>query len=744
MRFLRSGIYFRFIVVMVSLAVIPAVLMGFLLMRISQEGIQASVLELQTKLAEKLAERVRSDLRSLDDSLRFSLNAVQKSSMGWTEKQDLLRSLIDSNGDIQEIAVVRSNGMELLKVYNPALTAAPMLVSRADDPGFKEFVRGKARTLWVTAHEGGPPSLDIYYPLNASLCLRVSSVLKQLWDSVGAERVGGTGFAMIVGEHGQPLMYPPGRLTPQLRATLPRWPFVQQALSARSVGSSEYKDGLGVDQVGAYAPVGSISGAVLIQQPRSEAYLAARKMRQTAMIVFVLFAAIAFTVAAFMARQLTRPMLVLTRAATEISEGSFPAPVVISTHDELGDLADTFNVMVAKLKSYAEMQIDRLLREQTKTEAILFSIGDGILMLDYDGRIQLANRRAKELLGIESHEGLEGRRLDEVVASPVQEALMQVAADPKENVFREIDLSTDQYRRILRISAQPVRVPEKGTSLGVVAAVRDVTVEKQLDKMKEEFLQSITHDLRNPVGSAIGFAEFLLKGVVGTLNDQQKSMVESIRKACTRLLAMVNNILDLAKLEAGRMELKLKEVSVAEVAARAIGLLGSLAQRRGLKVALEAPSEFKLEADGDLLERVITNLAGNAIKFAAEDGQVKVTVSDEPEHVKVCVADDGEGVPPEHLERIFEKFEQVPGQRKGGTGLGLTICRHIVEAHLGQIWAESEPGKGARFLFRIPKDLVYATGGKVARKQPASAADDPALKAGASCDLAEHGREAAS
>ena len=716
MRFLRSGIYFRFTVVMVTLAMLPSLLMGFLLMRISQKGIQASVQELHTKLAGSLAERVRMDLRSLDDELGFSLHAVQKASMGWTEKQDLLRSLIDSNVGIQEISVVRANGMELLKVYNPSLTAKPELVSRAQDPGFQDFARGKGRTLWVTPREGAPPSLDLYYPLNETLCLRVSSVLKELWDSVGSERVGGTGFAMIVGRHGEPLVYPPGRLTQQMRAGLPQWPFIQLALTASSVGTAEYADAMGVQQVAAYAPLANIGGAVVIQQPRVDAYAATRDMRRTAAIIFILVVVSALAVAAIMAGQLTRPMLILTRAAVQVAEGGFPDKVALSTQDELGDLADTFNIMVAKLKAYAEMHIDRLLRERTKTEAILFSIGDGILMLDYDGRIQLANRRAKELLGIAEEESLDGRKLEEAVGSPVLEVLKRAAAKPEENVFHEIDLSTDQYRRFLRISAQPVRVPEKGTPLGVVAAVRDVTVEKQLDKMKEEFLQSITHDLRNPVGSAIGFAEFLLKGVVGTLNAQQTSMVESIRKACTRLLAMVNNILDLAKLEAGRMELRLKEVSLQDVASRAMGLLGSLAQRRSLKMDLEASGEFRINVDGDLIERVFTNLIGNAIKFAAEDGRVVVKLSEDPESVTIGVCDDGEGIPAEHLERIFEKFEQVPGQRKGGTGLGLTICKHIVEAHLGAIWAESEAGKGARFYARLPKDLVYGTGGKVVRK----------------------------
>ncbi|MBI4423572.1 MAG: HAMP domain-containing protein [Elusimicrobia bacterium] len=717
MRWIRSGLYVRFILAMVALAVVPSVLMGYLLMRISQSGIQASVLELHTKLAEKLADRVQAELGTLDDKLRFTLNAVQKSNMGWTEKQDLLRSLIDTHSDIQEISVVKANGTELLKVYNPSMTERPELLSREQDPGFREFLRNRGRTLWVSPGDGEAPRLELYYPLSSAICLRVSASLKGLWEAFASERVGGTGFAMVIGDTGEPLLYPPQRLPRELRAGLKTWPIVRQALGAQSLGSSEYKDGRGELQVGAYAPIRELRGALLIQQPKAEAFLAARRMRRTATIIFLAFGALAFGVAALMARQLTRPLLTLTRAASQVAEGSFPDTVVLNTRDELQDLGDTFNVMVAKLKSYAELHVDRLVREQTKTEAILFSIGEGILMTDYEGRIQLANRRAKELLGIPAADAIDGKKLDDVLPpSPLRELLGQVASDPQENVFRELDLSTDHLRLILRVSAVPVLVPEKGTALGVVTALRDVTIEKQLDKMKEEFLHSITHDLRNPVGSAIGFAEFLLKGVVGVLNTQQAAMVESIRKACTRLLAMVNNILDLAKLEAGRMELKLKEVSLAGIGSHAMDILGSLAQRRGLTMTLETDEEFSLNADFDLMERVFTNLLGNAIKFATEDGKVTLSFYDEGDFVKFCVADDGEGIPPGHLDKIFEKFEQVPGQRRGGTGLGLTICRHIVDAHLGRVWVESEVGKGARFYVVIPKDLVQTEGGKVARK----------------------------
>ncbi|MBI3549407.1 MAG: HAMP domain-containing protein [Elusimicrobia bacterium] len=714
---IRTGIYFRFIAAMTALALVPLLFLGASLLNISERGMQAAVLELHTKLAEKLAQGLQVYFRTIDDGIRFTIGAVQHSNLKWPEKQDLLRAFIESHPDIEELSVVDKKGAEVLKVYNPSLLDKPALMSRAEDAGYREFSRAKDRTVRITPRPGQAPRLEIYYPLNAALSLRVSLLLKSLWESVGAERVGGTGYAIVVDKEGRPILYPPDRMRPELIKLLPERPIVQQALRAVSIGSMEFMNDKGELLVSAYAPVPDLGGAVIIQQPKAEAYLAATKMKRTAVIVIVFFLCAAVLIAFFMARRLTQPLLVVTQAADEVAKGTFPGEIKIETGDEIQVLADTFNRMVAQLRKYAELQVDRVLREQQKTEAILFSIVDGIIMTDNDGQVQLVNRRAREILNCGPEDSLEGRRLEEVIGVPeLKSAILHLAANPGTGVLKEADLSTEQYRRFIRVSAQSVTLPGKGTKIGVVTALRDVTAEKQLDKMKEEFLHSITHDLRNPIGSIIGFSEFLVKGVVGVLNEQQAGMVGSIQKSASRLLAMVNNILDAAKMEAGKLDVKLKSTSLAGVAGHAIDILGALAQRRGITMELQAEEEFTIHVDGDLVERVFANLIGNAIKFAAENGRITVSISDDGDSLKGSVKDDGPGIPPAYVDKIFEKFEQIPGQRQGGTGLGLTICRHIVEAHLGRIWVESELGKGASFCFTLPKDLGYDESGRVIRK----------------------------
>ncbi|OGR92711.1 MAG: hypothetical protein A2V88_06495 [Elusimicrobia bacterium RBG_16_66_12] len=533
--------------------------------------------------------------------------------------------------------------------------------------------------------------------------------MREIAERVAAERVGGTGFAVLVDARGEPVAAPEGRNL----AGLSSWPITRTALkSGNSVGSSEFTDASGAARVGAYAPVPSLGGAVLILQPREEAYLAASEARKAAGVAVVVVIVGSLFSAALLARLLTAPVLKLTRAAEAVARGDFLARVEITTGDELQELAETFNAMTERLRQYSVLQVDRLIAEQRKTEAILFSIGEGIVMSDREGRVQLANRRAHEIFGLPSDTDLEGRPFAEAFPDgPLRAAVL--AAGLKPGQHEEVDLSNEAERRFLRVTASPVVTPGRGAELGTVYALRDVTLERELEKMKDDFLHYITHDLRNPLGSAMGFLDLLLKGTAGVLNADQHSIVSSIRRSTSRLMNLINNILDIAKMEAGRVRLQLKTASMAGVAGRAIDILMQLARAKNIAVRLEAEEEFSLEIDADLIERVFTNLIGNAIKYTPEGGTVTVSVVEDGAGLKCGVSDTGEGIPPDYLTRVFEKFEQVQGQRRGGTGLGLTISRFFVEAHLGRIWVESDPGHGARFYFVIPRGLAVSADGSV-------------------------------
>ena len=708
MNWLRSGLSRRFAAVMGVLALAPVLFLSWRMMQASRRGVQDAVLELHVKLAEKTGERVQGWVESVDGRLQVAMLAL-RSRMDWSEKQALLKHLVEGGSGIASISLLRRDaGGALLVVYNPAITRTPAML----DPvkaraAMRRAFSARGAPPEITDSQGGPLLVQ-YYPFSKDIFARVSVPLLEIARRVAEERVGGTGFGVLVDASGRALAVPEGR---ELKG-LESWPITRAALSGRSAGSSEFSDASGRAYVGAYAPVPSIGGAVLILQARDEAYLAASEARRAAAaaVAVVIFGSL--LAAALLARALTAPVLKLTRAAAAVARGDFEAHVDIATGDELQELAETFNAMTARLRQYSVLQVDRLIAEQRKTEAILFSIREGIVMTDRDGNVALVNRRAREMFGLAPETEVEGKPLVEAFPEgALRGALLASGEKPGES--KEVDLSTETTRLFIRATASPVVAPGRAAELGTVFALRDMTLERELEKMKEDFLHYITHDLRNPLGSAIGFLDLLLKGTAGVLNADQQGIVSSVRRSTTRLMGLINNILDIAKMEAGRLRLQLKTTSLAGIAGRSIGILEQLAKAKNISVHLVAVEEFSVMADADMLERVFTNLLGNAIKYTPESGTITVSLAEDGDAIRCCVEDTGEGIPADYLDRVFEKFEQVQGNRKGGTGLGLTISKFFVEHHLGRIWVESEVGRGSRFFFTVPKGLVLDPAGGV-------------------------------
>ncbi len=249
--------------------------------------------------------------------------------------------------------------------------------------------------------------------------------------------------------------------------------------------------------------------------------------------------------------------------------------------------------------------------------------------------------------------------------------------------------------------------------MGLLTVFHDITLEKEIDQMKDDFVHSITHDLRNPLASVRGLLKLLMDGSPGPLTEKQKKMLTTMDHASARLLSLINDILDVAKIETGKMVINLADCNMKQIVERVIEIQQPLAVRKNINIEFACPQELlSFSADPGLLERLVTNLIGNAIKFTPEYGKVNVKIEDLPERILVEVADTGPGIPPEYLNKVFDKFQQLD-TTKGGTGLGLTISKYIVEGHLGKIWAESKVGEGAKFSFWIPKNLAKNEKGEV-------------------------------
>jgi signal transduction histidine kinase len=221
---------------------------------------------------------------------------------------------------------------------------------------------------------------------------------------------------------------------------------------------------------------------------------------------------------------------------------------------------------------------------------------------------------------------------------------------------------------------------------------------------KSQFLANMSHELRTPLNAIIGFSEVLQEQMFGDLNERQLAYVNDVLEAGRHLLSLINDVLDLAKIEAGRMDLDLSQVAIRDVLRSAVSLYSERASREGVQLALATePEEITITADERRIRQVVLNLVSNAVKFTPHDGRVDVSARVEDGHVEVAVADTGPGISPDDLETIFEEFEQTTaGKQVEGTGLGLPLSRKLVELHGGRLWVESEPGKGSTFRFTLP------------------------------------------
>jgi signal transduction histidine kinase len=221
---------------------------------------------------------------------------------------------------------------------------------------------------------------------------------------------------------------------------------------------------------------------------------------------------------------------------------------------------------------------------------------------------------------------------------------------------------------------------------------------------KSDFLATMSHELRTPLNAIIGFSEVLHEQMFGELNERQLAYVSDVLEAGRHLLSLINDVLDLAKIEAGRMELELSSVAIPEILRSAVSMLSERASGAGLTLAIDTePEEITITADERRVRQIVFNLLSNAVKFTPSGGRVDLSALAEDGRVEIAVADTGPGIPPEELERIFEEFEQATaGKKAEGTGLGLPLSRRLVELHGGRLWVDTEPGKGSTFRFTLP------------------------------------------
>ncbi len=341
---------------------------------------------------------------------------------------------------------------------------------------------------------------------------------------------------------------------------------------------------------------------------------------------------------------------------------------------------------------------------------VLNSIPSGVAVISRDHRLLYCNHTLAGWLGLRAELYL-GRPLTELesvlksqlVSAEAASSWFRWSGTEADADSREVRLLREEDTLHLRQDSCPWRDPE-GNICGRIFLFHDFSREKAIDRRKTEFIAVASHELRTPMTSIKGAVDLVLSGFAGEISPESRELLEIAHNSCDRLIRLINDILDLSKIEAGQVSLKKAPLDLRETVERSIRSVKSYADQFGVKLVWQSPETLPaIEADKDRIEQIITNLLSNAIKFSPENGEVRAELRVDGEWVYCSVTDHGCGIAEQDLPKVFGRFQQVgESRRKGGTGLGLAIAQGLVNEHGGSIWVESRVNEGSCFSFKLP------------------------------------------
>jgi two-component system phosphate regulon sensor histidine kinase PhoR len=474
-------------------------------------------------------------------------------------------------------------------------------------------------------------------------------------------------------------------------------PEVQQALTDNLGRSIRYSRTEGKEFMYTAVPVYTndqlksiVRIAITTEQIQSETAAFIRPV----IYITILGLVLAIILATIIAEYLSRPVRQLTAAVKQVTVEDLDLTPILSSQDELGQLGNAFEAVVSEL----QLQIRTFEREQRKLDAVLRQLTDGVVIVDKAGIIQMINPAA---LKIFNSEGIDvtGQSIAIVTRHHDIVNLWKETQVSEKGEVKSIEISTN--RVVIQALGIPLIESLPGSSLLVF---HDVTRIRHLETVRRDFISNISHELRTPLASLKALAETLREGALEDPNVANR-FLNRMEIEVDSLSLIVQELLELSRIESGRVPLKLETVDPGKLINSATERLRLQAESSGLELNINCRTKLpSVLADFSRLEQVLVNLLHNAIKFTPSGGSITITCDQNDEYIIFSVADTGEGISSEDFPRIFERFYKADRARSGGgTGLGLAIAKHLIEAHNGKIWAESTEGKGSTFYFSVPK-----------------------------------------
>jgi two-component system phosphate regulon sensor histidine kinase PhoR len=439
----------------------------------------------------------------------------------------------------------------------------------------------------------------------------------------------------------------------------------------------------------------SARGAISVTRSLWEVDRAIADVRRLIWLGCLVALALALALSHLVAKRMSAAVGELTEATRRMTEGDMSVRTRLVGHDELAELGHALDRLASSLATtLGELRAERDLQGR-----ILEAMQEGVVVVDREGRIVLVNPalRSMLLLGTEAV----GKLLIETVRhAQLQDLIVAVREQPSEASRLEIELPGLKPRRLLVHAA-----PLSGDDEGLLVVFVDVTELRRLESLRRDFVANASHELRTPIAAVRSATETLRSGAIDDPNVAAR-FVDIIERNAQRLQSLLEDMLELSKLESNEFKLKRERVELRSVVPIVLALFRERAEKKAVRLAAElARAPAAVEGDARALEHVLSNLVDNAVKYCPPGTRVLVSASLEGDRVHLVVGDTGPGIPAEHLARVFERFYRVDAGRSrelGGTGLGLSIVKHMVEAMRGRVWVESEVGRGSTFIVSLP------------------------------------------
>ena len=438
----------------------------------------------------------------------------------------------------------------------------------------------------------------------------------------------------------------------------------------------------------------------------------AKKTADQAMLYIPAVAGLCFMIAFILLVNLpgsiANPIRELTESIRQIAKEKYSQRVHFEGHNEFGELAKSFNTMAKKLEEYNDSNLSRIMVQKKRIETLINNMHDPVIGLDENKMVLFVNEEALHILGMQQEQCVGQAAQDlamnnDLMRMLIKDLWQEGAADEKQplKIYAHGKESYFEKERI-RILHTPTGETEQ-VYIGDVIILRNVTSYKELDVAKTNLMATLSHEFKTPIAAIRMSVDLMKKKDIGTLNPQQEALINSIEDDTSRLLRIIGEILHLSQMETGKIQINLRQEDAGDLIAQAISMNSAFAAQKDITVHETTPAQpISVYADGEKTKWVLSNLISNAIRYSYEHASVDVSVRQVMDWVEFTVRDSGQGIAPEFIDRIFDRYFRIPGSGKEGTGLGLSICKEFIEAQGGTIQVSSELGSGSTFQFKLP------------------------------------------